>query len=125
MPDNVPYPPEPWPTVVSPTELSNSFLGGLLEICFVTADHQRTMQGLVRLGIGPWRVYTFNSETVTEPPTGALGPIGRSRCALLTWATSRWRSCSPCTAHRSSRSTWTATERDPPRGVRHRTAPVG
>jgi len=66
MPDNVPYPPEPWPTVVSPTELSNSFLGGLLEICFVTADHQRTMQVLVRLGIGPWRVYTFNSETVTK-----------------------------------------------------------
>ncbi len=58
--------PEPWPTVVSATELSNSFLGGLLEICFVTADHRRTMEGLVRLGIGPWRIYTFDSSTLTD-----------------------------------------------------------
>lgn len=58
--------PASWPTVVSATELSNSFLGGLLEICFVTRDHRRTMEGLVRLGIGPWRVYTFDSRTVTD-----------------------------------------------------------
>ena len=63
---------EPWPTVVSATELSNSFLGGLLEICFVTADHQRTMEGMVRLGIGPWRVYTFDSRTVTERTYGGV-----------------------------------------------------
>ena len=58
--------PEPWPAVVSATELSNSFLGGLIEVCLVTADHRRTMEGLVRLGIGPWRVYTFDSRTVAE-----------------------------------------------------------
>ncbi len=73
MTDNVPSPPESWPTVLSATELSNSFLGGLLEICFVTADHQRTMEGLVRLGIGPWRVYTFDSLTVTERTYGGAG----------------------------------------------------
>ncbi|CAA9520991.1 MAG: hypothetical protein AVDCRST_MAG67-3369 [uncultured Solirubrobacteraceae bacterium] len=56
----------PWPAVVSATELSNSFLGSLIEVCFVTADHRRTMEGLVRLGIGPWRIYTFDSRTVTE-----------------------------------------------------------
>jgi methylmalonyl-CoA/ethylmalonyl-CoA epimerase len=38
----------------------------LIEICFVTADYRRTMEGLVRLGIGPWRVYTFDSTTVTD-----------------------------------------------------------
>ncbi|KAA9160536.1 VOC family protein [Amycolatopsis acidicola] len=59
-------PAEEWPTVLSATELSNSFLGNLIEICFVTRDHQRTMEGLVRLGIGPWRVYTFDSATVTQ-----------------------------------------------------------
>ncbi|WP_198542281.1 VOC family protein [Mycolicibacterium peregrinum] len=52
--------------MVSATELSNSFLGKLIEVCFVTADHRRTMEGLVRLGIGPWRVYTFDSTTVTH-----------------------------------------------------------
>ena len=54
------------PGVINATELSNSFLGKLIEICFVTTDHRRTMEGLVRLGIGPWRVYTFDSTTVTE-----------------------------------------------------------
>lgn len=55
-----------WPAVLTATELSNSFLGGLIEVCFVTRDHRRTMEGLVRLGIGPWRIYTFDSNTVTE-----------------------------------------------------------
>ena len=54
------------PEVLSATELSNSFLGRLIEVCFVTADHRRTMEGLVRLGIGPWRVYTFDSTTVAD-----------------------------------------------------------
>ena len=54
------------PTVLSATTLSNGFLGKLIEICFVTTDHRRTMEGLVRLGIGPWRVYTFDSATVTD-----------------------------------------------------------
>ena len=31
---------DPWPEVLSATELANSFLGGLLEICLVTSDHQ-------------------------------------------------------------------------------------
>ena len=66
MRDETAESPAPWPTVVSDTELSNSFLGGLLEICLVTRDHRRTMEGLVRLGIGPWRVYTFDSRTVTK-----------------------------------------------------------
>jgi len=55
-----------WPKVLSETRLSNSFLGKLIEVCIVTADHQRTMEGLVKLGIGPWKVYTFDSATVTE-----------------------------------------------------------
>lgn len=54
------------PVMVSATELSNTFLGSLTEICFVTRDHRRTMRGLVQLGIGPWRVYTFDSTTLTD-----------------------------------------------------------
>jgi methylmalonyl-CoA/ethylmalonyl-CoA epimerase len=46
--------------------LSNAFLGNLIEVCIVTADHRRVMEGLVRLGIGPWRVHTFDSSTVSE-----------------------------------------------------------
>ena len=66
MQDEAGRSPDPLPAVVSATELSNSFLGGLVEVCLVTADHRRTMEGLVRLGIGPWRIYTFDSRTVGE-----------------------------------------------------------
>lgn len=47
------------PQVLSETRMANSFLGNLIEICIVTSDHRRAMEGLVRLGIGPWRVYIF------------------------------------------------------------------
>lgn len=55
-----------WPDVGGPAKLSNSFLGNLIEICIVTQDHRRVMEGLVRLGIGPWRVHTFDAASVTE-----------------------------------------------------------
>jgi hypothetical protein len=54
------------PTVTGATTLSNSFLGDNMQICVVTRDFRRTMEGLVRAGIGPWRVYTFGPETVSE-----------------------------------------------------------
>ena len=54
------------PRVLSATQMSNSFLGNLIEVCWVTSDHRRTMEGLVKLGLGPWRVYTFDSSTVTQ-----------------------------------------------------------
>ena len=54
----------PLPEVLSEFALSNSFLGKIIEVCLVTEDHERTMEGLVRLGIGPFRVYTFTPDTV-------------------------------------------------------------
>jgi hypothetical protein len=45
-----------WPEVVSESKPSNSFLGNLTEICVVTHDYRRVMEGLVQMGIGPWRV---------------------------------------------------------------------
>jgi len=54
------------PQVLSESALSNSFLGKIIEVCLVTRDHQRTMEGLVRLGIGPFRVYTFSAESVDD-----------------------------------------------------------
>jgi hypothetical protein len=54
------------PAVTGANTLSNSFLGDNIQICVVTRDFRRTMEGLVRAGIGPWRVYTFGPETVSE-----------------------------------------------------------
>lgn len=53
--------------------VADGFLGNAVEIAVVTRDHRRTMEGLARLGIGPWRVYTFS------PEKGALRPRGRDR----------------------------------------------
>jgi methylmalonyl-CoA/ethylmalonyl-CoA epimerase len=47
------------PTVVSDCELSNSFLSETIQVCIVSRDHKRIMEGMVRLGIGPWRVYHY------------------------------------------------------------------
>ncbi|MGD9536290.1 MAG: VOC family protein [Alphaproteobacteria bacterium] len=54
------------PKVTGENTLSNSFLGDNIQICVVTRDFHRTMEGLVRTGIGPWKVFTFSPETVTE-----------------------------------------------------------
>ncbi|WP_291732046.1 VOC family protein [Leisingera sp. F5] len=54
------------PSVVGGETLSNSFLGNAVELCIVTDDHVKTMEGLCRLGIGPWAVYTFSPETVSD-----------------------------------------------------------
>jgi len=55
------------PKVVSEFALSNAFLGKIVEVCIVTEDHHRTMAGLVRLGIGPFRVYTFDDTNLAAP----------------------------------------------------------
>jgi hypothetical protein len=54
------------PTVTGENTLSNSFLGDNIQICVVSRDLHRTMEGLVRTGIGPWRVYTFGPDNVQE-----------------------------------------------------------
>ena len=48
-----------YPEVTSETTLSNSFLSETIQVCVVSRDHRRTMEGFVKLGIGPWRVYHY------------------------------------------------------------------
>lgn len=55
-----------WPEVLGENRMANSFLGNVVEIGIVARDYRRTMEGFVRLGIGPWRVYTFTPAQVTE-----------------------------------------------------------
>jgi methylmalonyl-CoA/ethylmalonyl-CoA epimerase len=54
------------PTVQSPTALDNSFVGNTVQLCVVSRDLQRTMQGMVNLGIGPWQVFTFSPDNVSD-----------------------------------------------------------
>lgn len=48
------------------TTLPSSFLGSIAEICIVSGDHKKTMDGLLCLGIGPFQVFDFTPATVTE-----------------------------------------------------------
>jgi len=67
----------PWPEVLGENTMSNGFPGHVVEVCVVSRDHRRTMEGLVRLGIGPWRVHTFTPENVTGQTYGG-GPAAFS-----------------------------------------------
>lgn len=58
--------PSTLPEVLSDETLSNTCLGNVVELAIVTRDCRKTMEGLVRLGIGPWAVYTFSPENVTD-----------------------------------------------------------
>ena len=70
--------------------LPDSFLGQVVEIAIVTRDHQRTMEGLWRVGIGPWRVYSFSPENTTHQTyRGQASPFTLTVCfaqvGTMTW----------------------------------------
>lgn len=46
--------------------LPQGFLGNLKQICVVTRDYRRTIEGMLSTGIGPWTVFTFNPTTCTN-----------------------------------------------------------
>ncbi|MEH6442725.1 MAG: VOC family protein [Oceanospirillaceae bacterium] len=54
------------PEVVSDEALSNTYLGNVVELAIITKDHRKTMQGMVKLGIGPWAVYEFTPANITD-----------------------------------------------------------
>ncbi|KIW10419.1 hypothetical protein PV08_11382 [Exophiala spinifera] len=50
---------------MTPSSASPSgMLGNIAEICIVTPDIYRTIDGLTMLGIGPFQIFEFNSATV-------------------------------------------------------------
>ncbi|KAJ9623646.1 hypothetical protein H2203_005908 [Taxawa tesnikishii (nom. ined.)] len=46
------------PTISSPV------LGQMVEVCIVSPDYKRTVDGLMKLGVGPFQVFQFNKTTV-------------------------------------------------------------
>jgi methylmalonyl-CoA/ethylmalonyl-CoA epimerase len=68
----------------------SAFLGNIVEIAIVTRDHQRTMSGLVQLGIGPWRVYEFNpantaSQTYMGQPSDVVLKVCFAQVGNIVW----------------------------------------
>ena len=64
--------------------ITDPFLGNTIEIAIVTRDHKRTMEGLCRLGIGPWQVHTFSPENTTNQTyRGKPSPFTMKVCFAL------------------------------------------
>ena len=45
---------------------SKDILGNIAEVCIVTPDLYSTIDGLTKLGIGPFRIFDFNNESVKD-----------------------------------------------------------
>jgi methylmalonyl-CoA/ethylmalonyl-CoA epimerase len=81
--------------VTGETTLSNSFMGNTVQICVVTADMFKRLEGFVRLGVGPWRVYTFSPDNVREQ-TYRGKPEPYSMLLAVAWSgTSFWEVIQP------------------------------
>jgi hypothetical protein len=68
------------PEVLGPAELSNSFLGNLIQVCVVTRDYRRAMEGFVKLGIGPWTVRTADASNLKAIYRGKPADISVKLC---------------------------------------------
>jgi methylmalonyl-CoA/ethylmalonyl-CoA epimerase len=52
--------------LASDATLPEGFLGKLFQVSLVTTDLRRAVEGMQRLGIGPWRTYRFDRQTCTD-----------------------------------------------------------
>ncbi len=79
------------PTIVqADKDTIDPFLGKLIDVAIVTRDHQRTMAGLWRMGIGPWQVHTFHpgnttSQTYRGQPSAFTLRVCFARANGLIW----------------------------------------
>jgi Glyoxalase/Bleomycin resistance protein/Dioxygenase superfamily len=54
------------PYAINETQLSNTFIGKVLQICIVTRGYRRTIEGLSRMGIGPWTIRRADESNLSE-----------------------------------------------------------
>ncbi len=68
------------PQVLGATEMSNSFLGSLVQVCVVTRDYRRTIEGFVNLGIGPWTIRMIDGSNVSGIYRGRPADFSAKLC---------------------------------------------
>ena len=65
-------------------------LGDVSQVCLLTSDFMRTIDGFVQLGIGPWRLMTLGPHNVSDqlyrgqPATSEIR-VGLARCGRTEW----------------------------------------
>lgn len=85
------------PKVLSEVSLDNSFQGDTMQVCVVSRDIHRTMEGMVKLGIGPWRLYEFGPETVSNQTYMGQPASYKMKLALAFSGTMMWEIIEPVT----------------------------
>lgn len=86
---------QPVPNVMGPKALSNSFLGDVLQICVVTRDHRRTMEGMVRLGIGPWEIRTYDRSNLSDTTYCGQPAMFSMRICIANTSNMNWEIVEP------------------------------
>ncbi|HKQ81909.1 MAG TPA: VOC family protein [Steroidobacteraceae bacterium] len=81
--------------VTSAATLSNSFVGNTAQVCVVTSDYNKTINGFLELGIGPWASYTFGPGTVTHQTYMGRTEAHSMRLALATSGNMLWEVIQP------------------------------
>lgn len=72
------------PKAISEFELDNSMITGTVQVCVITRDVKRTLQGFTDLGIGPWRVYDYG------PPYLQQTTYRGEPCVSSCWLALAW-----------------------------------
>ena len=82
-------------SVQNETSLDTSFLGNTVQVCVVSRDLQRTAEGMIRLGIGPWRIFTFSPENVRDMTYKGEAAEMRFRLAIAYSGSMMWEVIQP------------------------------
>ena|SRR5450631_300212 len=82
-------------SALSADGLTNSFVGNTAQVCVVTRDFMKTIRGFVDLGIGPWALYTFGPDTVSDQTYMGRPASYSMRLALATAGNMLWEVIQP------------------------------
>jgi methylmalonyl-CoA/ethylmalonyl-CoA epimerase len=83
------------PHVRSETALEPGFVGNVIQVCTVSHDLERTMEGMTRLGVAPWQVFTFGPETVSEITYRGAPALMTYRLAIAFAGSMMWELIQP------------------------------
>jgi methylmalonyl-CoA/ethylmalonyl-CoA epimerase len=81
--------------VQSETSSDASFIGNTVQVCVVSHDLRRTAEGMIRLGIGPWQVFTFSPENVRDMTYKGEPAETRFRLAIAYSGSMMWEIIEP------------------------------
>ncbi|VUC32071.1 unnamed protein product [Clonostachys rosea] len=82
---------------IIPHHQTTSFLGKVVEICIVSLDCRKTIAELSKLGIGPFRMFEFNSETVSDRQYRGQAGDFELLVAFATYGDIAWEIMQPVT----------------------------